>query len=862
MKNFYIYIYIIIGTLIFSTEMTAQVMGERVRIHGKTIDASTKKTLPYTSIRIMKTSNGCSSDNNGSFSFYAKVGQDTLVVTSVGYGEQRIAITPNTKMPLTIALKPENYDLPEVVVKPKRERYSKKNNPSVELARNIINRREANSPLNKDFYSRERHEKLNLALNDFNAEGGSAFGKKFDFLKEYIDTSLVSGKPILHVSARELIATDYFQKDPERQRRHIKARRHNGIDDVFSNGEIESLFEEVFKDVDIFQDNISIFSSKFVSPISKLGPTFYKYYIMDTVEIDGERCIDLAFTPFNVESFGFTGHIYVTADTALFIKTLEMNVPHEINMNFVDYMNIRQEFSRTADGIRLLDKETLTAELKVVNALTGFYVHREVNYRDHIFEKSEFASAILKSPSPTVEDDNSTSKSDEYWVEHGFTVVSKKERSVGEMLKKLRENPVYYWTEKCISFLFTGWVPLTKVNPPVFYGPVNTTFSYNDLEGWRLRTGAMTSAYLNPHLFANFYVAYGIRDNKWKYMGELEYSFKKKKEHPNEFPIHSLRLRYENDIYQYGQNYLYTNKDNLFISLKRQEDNKIGYVRKAEFTYKKEFYNNFSFDITLRNRTDIATQFVPFERTSTDDNGVTTITPVEKLTRSEIEVGLRYAPNEKYIQNKWNRRSLNPEHPVFTLSHKMGFKGVLGSEFNYHHTEFGFHKRFWFSAFGYTDCIIKAGKVWNKVPYPLLIIPNANLSYTIQQESYSLMNAMEFFNDQYASWDLTYNMNGLILNRIPFIKKLGWREILSFRGMFGHLSKKNRPDPLNSGELFIFPYENYEQHYLGTMPYMEVGVGIANIFKVLRVDYVHRLTYRDMPNIDKWGIRIQFHIQF
>ena len=525
-------------------------------------------------------------------------------------------------------------------------------------------------------------------------------------------------------------------------------------------------------------------------------------------------------------------------------------------------MNIRQEFSRTADGTRLLDKETLTAELKVVNALTGFYVHREVNYRDHTFEKNEFASAILKSPSPTVEDDNSTSKSDEYWVEHGFTVVSKKERSVGDMLKKLRENPVYYWTEKCISFLFTGWVPLTKVNPPVFYGPVNTTFSYNDLEGWRLRTGAMTSAYLNPHLFANFYVAYGIRDNKWKYMGELEYSFKKKKEHPNEFPIHSLRLRYENDIYQYGQNYLYTNKDNLFISLKRQEDNKIGYVRKAEFTYKKEFYNNFSFDITLRNRTDIATQFVPFERTSTDDNGVTTITPVEKLTRSEIEVGLRYAPNEKYIQNKWNRRSLNPEHPVFTLSHKMGFKGVLGSEFNYHHTEFGFHKRFWFSAFGYTDCIIKAGKVWNKVPYPLLIIPNANLSYTIQQESYSLMNAMEFFNDQYASWDLTYNMNGLILNRIPLIKKLGWREVLSFRGMFGHLSEKNRPDPLNSGELFTFPYENYEQHYLGTMPYMEFGVGIANIFKVLRVDYVHRLTYRDMPNIDKWGIRILFHIQF
>jgi hypothetical protein len=496
-----------------------------------------------------------------------------------------------------------------------------------------------------------------------------------------------------------------------------------------------------------------------------------------------------------------------------------------------------------------------------MNALTGFYANREVVYKDHNFQSNEFAESILKSPAEVIEDDNSMNKSDEYWNEHGFNQVSRKERSVGELMKALRANPVYYWGEKCISFLFTGWVPVTKENPPLFYGPVNTTFSHNGLEGWRLRTGAMTSAYLNPHLFGRFYVAYGTGDKKWKYMGEMEYSFKKKKEHPNEFPIHSLRLHYENDIYQYGQNYLYTNKDNLFISLKRQDDDKIGYVRKAELTYTKEFYNHFSFNVTMRHRMDISSRFIPFERTQTVD-GVTTSTFVNDITRSEVEFGLRYAPKEKFIQNKWDRNSVTPEHPVFTLSHRIGFKGILGSEFNYHHTEFGFYKRFWFSAFGHTDCIIKAGKVWNKVPYPMLIIPNANLSYTIQRESYSLMNAMEFFNDEYASWDLTYNMNGLIFNRIPFIRKLNWREMITFRGMFGHLSEKNRPDPLNTGELFKFPYENYEQHYLGTMPYMEMGVGIANIFKVLRVDYVHRLTYRDLPNIDKWGIRIQFHVEF
>ncbi len=856
-----IYLIYIIITLALPTTLQAQDVDGKIRVHGKIVDSSTQKAIPYVSVRMKNGSGGSSSDSNGKFSFHSHIKKDTIIVSSLGYEEKMVAIDTGTKMPLMIKLQAADYDLPEVVIKPGRERYSRKDNPAVALARRIIERRNENSPLNKEFYSNERHEKLNIALNDFRTEKGNPFGKRFKFIEEYVDTSHISGKPILHISARELIATDYYRNKPQRSRRHVKARRRNGVDDVFSTGETEALYEEIFKDVDIFQDNISLFKNRFVSPLSKLGPTFYRYYIMDTLVVDGDSCIDLAFTPSNAESFGFTGHIYVTGDSSLFIKSVAMNVPHEISMNFVENLSITQKFARAADGTRLLEKETLTAELKIVDAVTGFYANREVVYRNHCFLSNEFAERILDNPAEIIEDDNSMNKSDEYWSQYGFNEVSSKERSVGDLMKALRANPVYYWGEKCISYLFTGWVPLRKEKPPVFYGPMNTTISHNGLEGWRLRTGAMTSAYLNPHLFGRFYLAYGFGDKKLKYMGEMEYSFKKKKEHPNEFPIHSLRLSYENDIYQYGQNYLYTNKDNIFISLKRQDDNKVGYIRKAELTYKKEFHNHFSFDVTLRHREDIASRFIPFERTQTID-GVTTSKFVEKVTSSEVEIGLRYAPKEKFMQSKWNRRSTTPEHPVFTLSHKIGFKGVLGSEYNYHHTELGFYKRFWFSAFGYTDCIIKAGKVWNKVPFPMLIIPNANLSYTIQRESYALMNAMEFINDEYASWDLTYNMNGLLLNRIPLIRKLKWREIISFRGMFGHLSEKNRPDPLNTGELFKFPYENYEHSYLGTMPYMEVGVGISNIFKVLRVDYVRRLTYRDLPGIQKWGIRIELGVQF
>ena len=833
----------------------------KARLYGRITDAETKEAIPYITIRINGTTLGCSSDNNGNYSFNIPELRDTLIASCIGYEERRIALSHKTRLPLNISLKPTDYQLSSITIKPQKEKYRKKDNPAVALIRKLIERRDDNSPKNKEYYSRDRHEKLNLAINNFNTENKNHFGKQFAFLENYMDTSLISGEPILHISARELIATDYHSNNPERERQHVKGRRRNGIDDMFSTGEIEALYEEVFKDVDIFQDNISLFGNKFVSPLSKLGPTFYKYYIMDTVDIEGEKCIDLAFTPFNVESFGFNGHIYTTVDSTFFIKSIQMNVPHDINMNFVEYMNIKQDYSRLPDGTRILDKESLTAELKILSSLYGFYAHREVAYENHSFESTEIGRRMLDNPARVIEDDNSMKKSDDFWSNNRINEVTEKEMSVARMMQELRSNPLYYWTEKCVSFLFTGWVPIRKNEPPLFYGPVNTSISHNELEGWRLRTGAMTSAYLNPHLFGRFYVAYGLGDHRWKYMGEIEYSFKKKKEHPNEFPIHSLRAHYESDIFQYGQNYLYTNKDNIFLSLKREKDNKIGYFKNAELTYTQEFYNNFSYHITLRNRKDIASHLIPFERTSTT-NEVTTVSQVDDITRSEIEIGLRYAPKEKFIQSKWNRHSILPEHPVFTLTHKIGIKGVLGSDINYQHTEASFRKRFWFSAFGYTDCVLKAGKVWNKVPFPLLIIPNANLSYTLQNESYALMNAMEFFNDEYASWDLTYYMNGLIFNRIPLIRKLNWREVITFKGMFGNLSDKNRPDPLNTGTLFKFPYEDDKYHYMSSTPYMELAFGIENIFKVLRIDYVRRLTYTNIPGIDKWGIRIRFHVQF
>ena len=239
------------------------------------------------------------------------------------------------------------------------------------------------------------------------------------------------------------------------------------------------------------------------------------------------------------------------------------------------------------------------------------YVKREVNYNNYQLDIATHPE-LFEQPEYIIEEEGARERSEAFWAANRIGYVSEKEQSISNMVDLLRQYPFYYWSEKIITYIFTGYIPNKKNEPELFYGPLNTSISNNELEGLRLRVGGMTSAYLNPHLMGRFFVAYGFADQRLKYMGEIEYSFKNKKEHINEFPIHSLRLHYENDIYQYGQTYLYTNKDNIFLNIKRIEDNQIGYLRKAELSYNREFYNHFSYALILRNKVYESSRLMPF----------------------------------------------------------------------------------------------------------------------------------------------------------------------------------------------------------------------------------------------------------
>ena len=832
--------------------------GQHTIVKGIVTDSVTGEALPSVTIVFKGTNIGTTTDIDGHFSLSTRTPGKVLEVVYMGYDTQYLKVVPGRTNHFKIRMRESEIALHEVTVKPKREKYRRKENPAVAFVKQVIARRDSNDPRNHDYFCYDQYEKIVIAKNDYKPKPKKD-GKtgKFDFLSDFVDT-LEVGTTILPISEKEKVQTVYYRRDPRAEKTVVKGDKSSGVDEVFSRDGIQQFLDEVFREVDIYQNNVPLFLQRFVSPLSSIGPTFYKYYLLDTLDVEGDRCADLAFVPFASESFGFTGHLYVTLDSTYFVRKAILNVAQDINLNFISRMTIAQNFEREPDGTRVITKDDISVDFKLSEKSKGFYSRRLNVYTHQSFEAPEGGQEqIFKESAPVITQKEAYSRTEDFWEEvRPQEAVKRNPNSMEKLMAKLRSVPLFAVTEKVVSVLVSGYVPTSKVpdKNKFEFGPMNSTINGNAIEGARFRVGGATTPQLSKNWFVEGYAAYGTKDNKMKYDALVEYSFNDRKTYRKEFPMHSLRFEYMYDINKLGQQYMYTSKDNVLLAIKRKKDTRATYLRNAELTYSREHYNGISYNAVIRNFREYATDYARFDRIGADG----AVTPVRKYDMTELELKFRYGKNEKFYQTHDERIPITYDALVFNLEHTMSKKGFLGSLYDYHRTELGIQKRLWFSAFGFVDVIGKAGKVWNKVPYPLLILPNANLTYTIQPEAYTNMNAIEFINDEYISWDVTYYMNGLILNRLPLIKKLKWREVLCFRGLWGHLTDKN--NPMKTGEgLYAFPVGS---GVMGRAPYMEASVGIENIFKFMRLDYVWRLNYRDHSGIQKRGIRCTMSLSF
>ena len=825
-------------------------------------DSITGEPLPFVSVYFDGSTIGAMTDDNGTFTLQNNQGYTKLAAASLGYDTKFIDLKPGKKNDnLEVLLKPTAFEISEVVVKPKREKYTRKDNPAVELIKKVIAHKNDNRIEAKPEYQTEVYEKLSLSLDNFNPNlDKNKFLKKFKFIKNYLDTSEFNGKPILTVSVRENLSDFYYRKSPKAEKTIVRAKRMQGIDKTLDDGGgITSNLEEIFKSINIFDNNIPILLNRFVSPLSStLATTYYHYYIMDTLDVGGDKCVDLAFVPANSESYGFTGRLYITLDGNYAVKKVLLNTPANINLNWVDKLRIEQEFKQMPDSTWVLDQENTFVNFYVVKGTQQLYAHQLRNYDNYNFnvQNADSVFGLLGALHVLPE---ATAQPDTFWTHNRPIPLKDKEDALKDLLGQLRKVPAFNAIIKTAEILITGYIPTAndKKVTKFDFGPMNTTFSANHLEGFRMRVGGMTTANLNPYWFASGYLAYGTNDRKIKYNLKLTHSFTKKEYHEGENPVNNLSFIQEYDVYTPGQDFLFTSKDNIFVAWKVGEPvTKMQYIRKSVLQYEKEWLNGLTWKSWIMNQNNEAAGTLQYIKRDESGN----LYHIKDFTTSEIGTQLRFAPGERAYNGRSGQESvfnMSKDAPVFKLSHQLGIKGVLGGDYNYNHTEISAEKRIWLYSFGHIDAQVKAGKVWDQVPFPLLILPNTNQSVTIQPEAFHMMNALEFVTDQYVSFNATYYLKGWILNRIPGIKWLRLREVLSFNMIYGGLTDKNNPT-LTPG-LFLLPDGTQP---LGSTPYMECSVGVENIFKILRIDYYRRLTYLDHPDIKKGGIRIALRFTF
>ena len=815
------------------------------------------------------------SDIKGAYRIPARKAE--LVFSIVGYDRYVVPVEAKAQR-LDVKLVETSTALNEVEVVRKRKKYTRKDNPAVEMVRKVIAAKDSSDLYAHDFFSYQKYEKMCLSLNEFTDKVfEDDHFKHMPFLKEHVDTCRETGKLILPLTVEEKVSRQIYRKEPRTEKTIVTGQRREGINDFITTGDIvNNMMADIFTDVDIYKEDVRLLQYPFISPIStKNAIGFYRYFLADTVEVNAQPCYKVDFTPNNPQDFGFSGSLYILADSTWRLGKVHLNIPARSDVNFVEQMDIIQDFETLPSGEQIVKDSKMIIQLKVVSFIQKLQVDRTVQYSG--FDFSPISERTFKIRGDVKVESSAQMRDDTFWEENRPEPLSQSEGSMNLFIKRIENMKgmkYIIWVAKAFIENYVETSFNSKRPSKVDIGPINTMIGSNWVEGFRLRLSAQTTANLSPHWFLKGYAKYGFGDKRWKGMGELTYSFNKKDYLPREYPVHNLTFTYTNDVISPCDKYLPTDKDNVFVSLKWAKVRHMNYFERFNLLYDKEWENGLRLNVQLRREWNEGAGALFYQRLCDGAGDVPDAqgTMLKKITFSEATISLRYQPGATYVNTKQHRLTTNLDSPIMSLSHTVGVKGVLGGEYNYNFTEATLYKRFWLHSWGKIDCTVKGGVQWNKVPYPLLIMPAANLSYIMQDNTFSLIKNMEFINDRYASLMLSWDMNGKIFNRIPLLKKLKWREYIGCNMLWGMLTDKNNPflaQNQGSTTLMYFPgmfHQNGNYQYISHVmnrkkPYVEAFFGIHNIFKVFHIEYVHRLTYW-YPNTQRWGIRGTFRLSF
>ena len=843
-------------SIVAFVSINAQITGEIVDKDGYAI--------PYASAMYKGHHIATASDMNGAFTIERHEGW-TLTISSVGFRSQTIKIDASTPSHLKVVLKEDSKSLNEVIVKSKRARYSRKDNPAVALMRRVIAAKSKTHLDNHDYYQFNKYQKITLSMNDLQPKDlETGMFKKSSWLLDQIETSPYNNKLILPLSVDETVTQHVYRKNPKTEREIVMGQKTEGINKVIQTGEIiNTLLKDIFTDVDIYDDYVRLLQYPFTSPIGKTAISFYRYYIQDTVYVDRDLCYHINFIPNNQQDFGFRGDLYVLADSTLHVKKCTMTIPARSDVNFVENMKIEQEYTRLPDGDWVLTKDDMFAELKLNKLFNKLLVVRTTRLSDYAFD--ELPNKLFKGKAKVRHEADAMIRDEAFWEQYRTVDLTRGETSMNSFIHKMQQSKGYKWVIFGVRAFLENYVETGSTSTPSKFdvGPVTTMVSSNFVDGLRFRLSGRTTANLNKHWFWSGYYAYGSKSHKHYYSSEVTYSLNKKKNLPFEFPQRNITFETSYDIMSPSDKFLRHNKDNIFMAFRTQKVQQMYFYNRQKLSFDYETDWGFSFNTSLKAESNEPTGNLVFKRMPASSQ-ILTDPFVDKIRTTELAIGIRYNPGQTYMNTKQRRWPVNLDSPEFKLSHTMGLSNVLGGQYQFNRTELGVYKRFWMGSWGYVDTHLNGGIEWNKVPFPLLIMPPVNLSFFEHENTFSMMKNMEFLNDRYAFWSVAWDLNGKILNRLPLVKHLKWREYVAFKGMWGTLTDKNNPRLLtqNATDELLFELPSTTQLMDKKVPYMELVVGVHNIFKFFAIDYVHRFNYNDVPGTKKNGIRFGFNMSF
>jgi len=768
---------------------------------------------------------------------------------------------------ITVLLGKAYTTLQGVVIKGKRGKYRNKNNPAVELIRKVIANKPFNGPGAPPYTSYGQYEKIRMLLDKPpRLIVDNKLLKQYHFMFENKDSVLVPGKSLTPVYIEEIAAEKYYRKHPESDKKIILGRKSVDFGEYVDMKGISTALNRLYEDINIYDNAITAFTMQFISPIADLAPTFYMYFIRDTIEENGEKLVQLYFTPRNPEDLLFRGTLFITLDGNYAVKRVELGVSQHINLNFVRDFQVNQEFekgvgevarpgtpgdsgTRSNGGRYHLATSHVIARFSPFPKSPGLFGERTVIISH--FNNDTLTDAFFRGPSVDSLPQASR-QTDSFWNGGRPSPLTASEIQTYINTERLLKMRSYRRLMDYATAFTAGYKSAGKVD----VGPIGTFYTFNPIEGSRLRLGARTNTKLSTRYYGESYVAYGFKDERWKYFGSASYALNNKSIYT--FPLHYIQASYLHDTRNLGQENVFAQGGNFFSSFNRGDNTKFLYNDILKLSYIHEFANHLSYTFGAKYWQQRPTGSLSYRYEPLPDQFDT----VPKITTSELSLTVRWAPHEQFFQNKAGRSDITNKYPIMTFLYAKGIQGLAGGQYNYDAFHLNIYKRVYLAPFGFSDITVDGGWLSGNLPFPLLVIHPANQSFFYTQNSYNLMNIGEFVSDHYAALNIDHFFNGFFFNKIPGFKRLRLREVIAAKVLYGGLRDENNP-AINPDQMRFPLTKGLTSTYaLGSRPYVETSVGIYNIFSIIRLDLVKRWTYLQHPGISDVGLRISTNFNF